>query len=112
MAIDYLLGVVEPRPPCSACGRSDGDRDPVAVRACKEILDRSGFAARVEVVHQRGIDEDDLSSLSLEEMIAEVEGTLEMLRGLQARERQQALEQMVIEREHTIAPLALDEGQR
>jgi hypothetical protein len=42
-AIDYLLKLLEPRPPCPNCGRSDADRDPVVVRACQLVLDRSGF---------------------------------------------------------------------
>lgn len=29
LAIDHLLGMLEPRPPCETCGRSDADRDPV-----------------------------------------------------------------------------------
>ena len=42
-AIDYLLSLLEPRPPCPECGRSDADRDPTVVRACQLVLDRSGF---------------------------------------------------------------------
>lgn len=43
LAIDYLLNLLEPKPPCDKCGRSDVDRDPVVVRACQLVLDRSGF---------------------------------------------------------------------
>lgn len=42
LAIDYLLNLLEPKPPCEHCGRSDADRDPVVVRACQIVLDRSG----------------------------------------------------------------------
>jgi len=42
-AIDYLLSILEPRPPCPECGRSDADKDPTVVRACQLVLDRSGF---------------------------------------------------------------------
>lgn len=43
LAIDYLLNLLTPKPPCETCGRSDADRDPVVVRACQLVLDRSGF---------------------------------------------------------------------
>lgn len=42
-AIDYLVRLLTPRPPCTTCGRSDADRDPVVVRACQLVLDRAGF---------------------------------------------------------------------
>ncbi len=50
-AIDYLLNMLEPREPCPTCGRSDVDRDPVIVKACQLVLDRSGFgpSAKLEV---------------------------------------------------------------
>ncbi len=43
LAIDYLLNLLEPKPPCDKCGRSEADRDPVVVKACQLVLDRSGF---------------------------------------------------------------------
>jgi hypothetical protein len=51
-AIDYLLALLTPRPPCEACGRSDADRDPVVVRACQLVLDRSGFHPSLTVSHE------------------------------------------------------------
>jgi hypothetical protein len=45
-AIDYLLRLLEPRPPCEHCGRSDADRDPVVVRAAQIVLDRAGFGPK------------------------------------------------------------------
>lgn len=45
-AIDRLIRAVLPRPECPHCGRSDADRDPVVVRACQIILDRTGFGPR------------------------------------------------------------------
>ena len=36
-------------PPCEVCGRSDADRDPVAVRAAGMILDRCGFGPSAEL---------------------------------------------------------------
>lgn len=53
-AIDYLVNLLTPRPPCPACGRSDADRDPVVVRACQLVLDRAGFGphATIEVEQQ------------------------------------------------------------
>jgi hypothetical protein len=43
LAIDYMLSMLEPRPACETCGRSDADRDPVVLRACQLVLDRAGF---------------------------------------------------------------------
>lgn len=66
LAIDYLLKLLEPRAPCPACGRSDADRDPVVVRACQLVLDRSGFGphATMEVVKaETSHEETSLDSL-------------------------------------------------
>jgi hypothetical protein len=51
LAIDYLLNLLTPRPPCEHCGRSDADRDPTVVRACQLVLDRSGFHPTLSVEH-------------------------------------------------------------
>jgi len=65
LAIDYLLNLLTPKPPCEHCGRSDADRDPVVVRACQLVLDRSGYGptATMEVVaapHDlEDLDDDD-----------------------------------------------------
>ena len=41
-AIDVLWRAVRSTPKCEVCGRSDADRDPVALRAAQVILDRTG----------------------------------------------------------------------
>jgi hypothetical protein len=60
LAIDYLLNLLTPKPPCEHCGRSDAERDPVVVRACQLVLDRSGFhpTLAVEQVAPRNEYED------------------------------------------------------
>jgi hypothetical protein len=76
--------------PCEACGRT---RDMVvAVRAAIAVLDRTGMPASLTVHHTHDVD---LSALSLEEMIAEVEATLASLRGLQAQQHQRELEALM-----------------
>jgi hypothetical protein len=86
--------------PCEACGRT---RDmAVGVRAAIAVLDRTGMPASL-TVHHTGVDED-LSDLSLEELIADAEETLAMLRGLRAQ-------QLVIDLDSRDAPLVLDERQ-
>ena len=42
-ALSVLFRAVQQSPPCAHCGRSDADRDPVALRAAGMILDRAGF---------------------------------------------------------------------
>jgi len=49
LAIDYLLNLLVPLPPCPTCGRSDADRDPVVVRACQLVLDRAGFGPNASI---------------------------------------------------------------
>lgn len=63
LAIDYLLSMLEPRQPCPACGRSDGDRDPVVLRACQVVLDRSGFGPTASLAVTNAPPED-LSDLT------------------------------------------------
>ncbi len=48
-ALDVLLRATRQAPPCPVCGRSDADRDPVAVRAAGMILDRAGYHPTLNV---------------------------------------------------------------
>ena len=50
-ALAHLTRVLEARPFCAHCGRSDADRDPVVLRACQMVLDRCGLgpSATLEV---------------------------------------------------------------
>lgn len=48
-ALAVLQRAVRNAPPCPHCGRSDADRDPVALRAAGMILDRAGFHPSVHV---------------------------------------------------------------
>lgn len=57
LAIAYLLNLLTPKPPCEHCGRSDADRDPVVVKACQLVLDRSGFHPTLTVEHGAGPNE-------------------------------------------------------
>lgn len=42
-ALDAVQRVLQTGPPCPHCGRSDGERDPVVLRAAQLVLDRTGF---------------------------------------------------------------------
>jgi hypothetical protein len=42
-ALDVLFRATRNAEPCPHCGRSDADRDPVALRAAMAVLDRCGF---------------------------------------------------------------------
>ena len=44
------VNMLEPRPPCPHCGRSDADRDPVVVRAAQIVLDRAGIGPTANIV--------------------------------------------------------------
>jgi hypothetical protein len=48
-ALDVLYRATRNAPPCEVCGRSDADRDAVAVRAAGMILDRCGFGPSAEL---------------------------------------------------------------
>jgi hypothetical protein len=48
-ALGVLYRATRNAPPCEHCGRSDADRDPVAVRAAGMILDRCGFGPSAEI---------------------------------------------------------------
>jgi hypothetical protein len=75
LAIDYLLNLLTPRPPCEHCGRSDADRDPVVVRACQLVLDRSGFHPTLVVV-QAPPAANPYADLSDAETLEQAEATL------------------------------------
>jgi hypothetical protein len=71
LAIDYLLNLLTPKPPCEKCGRSDADRDPVVVRACQLVLDRSGYHPTVNVV--QAPTHDEFEGLSVFEIVDRAE---------------------------------------
>jgi riboflavin biosynthesis pyrimidine reductase len=48
-ALEVLYRATRNAPPCEHCGRSDADRDPVAVRAAVEILNRTGFGPHATI---------------------------------------------------------------
>lgn len=53
-ALGVLYRATRNAPPCEHCGRSDADRDPVALKAAIAILDRTGFhpSLAVQVTHE------------------------------------------------------------
>jgi len=64
-ALDALLRMLQQRPPCPHCGRTDADRDPVVLRAAQVVLDRTGFhpSMTLEVAPKNpfeGLTEDEL----------------------------------------------------
>lgn len=73
LAIDYLLNLLIPKPPCETCGRSDADRDPVVVRACQLVLDRSGFHPTIAV---EAAQPNPYNELSEDELIEKLESML------------------------------------
>jgi hypothetical protein len=90
LAIDYLVGLLTPRPPCPACGRSDADRDPVVVKACQIVLDRSGFHPTLAVEHVEA--PDPYADLTMDEMIERLETMLEQMRAMRDADRARMLE--------------------
>jgi hypothetical protein len=76
LAIDCLLNVLTPKPPCVTCGRSDDDRNPVVVRAAQIVLDRTGHHPTLTIQQAEApnpyadISDDDLVA-KLEEMLAD-----------------------------------------
>jgi hypothetical protein len=94
LAIDYLLNLLTPRPPCEHCGRSDADRDPVVVRACQLVLDRSGFHPSLTVQHvappqnvYTSLTEDEV----IEQLQAKVERAQQQLASLRAKREMRLL---------------------
>jgi hypothetical protein len=76
LAIDYLLKLLEPRTPCVHCGRSDADRDPVVVRACQLVLDRSGFHPTL-TIQQEQPPPDRYAGLSDDALVEEIQQLLD-----------------------------------
>ncbi len=91
LAIDYLLTLLTPKPPCGVCGRSDADRDPVVVRACQLVLDRSGFHPTLAV--ENAPAPNRLADLTNDELVERLETMLGQARALRddQRQREQAL---------------------
>lgn len=110
-AQERLLALAEPA--IEGLSRALESNDlPAIVSAARVVLDRAGLGPHATVTLQRGSGSDeDLSGLSLEELIADCEETLDSLRDLQAQQHQRELGQMVIDGEHVDAPPVLDEGQ-
>jgi hypothetical protein len=79
LAIDYLLNLLTPKPPCEHCGRSDADRDPVVVRACQLVLDRSGFHPTL-TVEQAAPLQNEYDELTEDQLIERLEKMLEQTR--------------------------------
>lgn len=88
LAIDYLLNLLTPRPPCEHCGRSDADRDPTVVRACQLVLDRSGFHPSLTVEY--AAPSDKYANLTIDELIEHLETMLEQTRAMRDAERERA----------------------
>jgi hypothetical protein len=72
-ALEVLDRATRSAPPCEVCGRSDADRDPVAVRAAGMILDRCGFGPSVNLDVRRAPEGEDLSHLSSSELADRLE---------------------------------------
>ena len=84
-AIDYLLNMLTPRAPCEHCGRSDADRDPVVVKACQLVLDRSGFHPSLTVQHVEAPDK--FEGMNIDQVIEYLEAMLDNARDIRAAER-------------------------
>jgi hypothetical protein len=80
-AMDALYRILQHGPPCTACGRSDDDKNPVVVRAAQIVLDRCGCGPQMNVALSSPPD-NDLSTLSLDELIERGERSLELLRSM------------------------------
>jgi len=85
LAVDYLLNLLTPKLPCERCGRSDADRDPVVVRACQLVLDRSGFHPTLAIEH--AVAPDKYAHLSIDEFIEHIETLLYQARALRDDQR-------------------------
>jgi len=97
LAIDCLVSMLEPRPLCTTCGRSDADRDPVIVRACQVVLDRAGFGPQASLTVNREPD-PDLSNLTWAEVISDLEVLLDELREREMREKARLTEPRTLDR--------------
>lgn len=86
LAIDYLLNLLTPKPPCDTCGRSDADRDPVVVKACQLVLDRSGFHPTLTVEHAEPAD--NYAGLTIDQTVEHLEALLGQARAMRDDERE------------------------
>ena len=90
LAIDYLIGLLTPKPPCPQCGRSDVDRDPVVVRACQLVLDRSGFHPTLTV--EQVAPPNEFADLTEDELIDTLEAMLVDARASRALKQQPVID--------------------
>jgi hypothetical protein len=88
-AIDYLVSLLEPRPPCQHCGRSDADRDPTVVRAAQIVLDRAGFHPTLQVQLQP--PDEDIAHMTLDQLATRAEEIAKNARALADEENQRLL---------------------
>ena len=99
-ARERLLALAEPA--IEALNRALESNDlPAIVAAARVVLDRAGLGPHAVVTLQHTHGEEDLSHLTLDELIAEVEGTLATLHELRAQQQRQ-LGPMVIEGEAVV----------
>lgn len=89
LAIDYLLNLLTPKPPCEHCGRSDADRDPVVVRACQLVLDRSGFHPTLTVEH--AAPPNRYADLTNDDLVEKIQGMLADAIAIRDAEHRRAL---------------------
>ena len=64
LAVQRLVDIITPRASCDTCGRTDADRDPCVLAACKLILDKSGL----ETLRPEDADSSWITFLSDEQL--------------------------------------------
>ena len=94
LAIDYLLNLLVPKPPCPTCGRSDADRDPVVVRACQLVLDRSGFHPTL-ALEQAAPPDNPCADMTEDELIERLEKLLESAKATRDFHREHDIARML-----------------
>lgn len=98
-ALSALLRALESHgPPCPHCGRSDGDRDPVVIRAAQLVLDRSGYGPSAKLILEKNRDDEDLTQLTNAELAERADAIAIRIRQLEA-ERPVAEEGVVLDDE-------------
>jgi hypothetical protein len=90
LAIAYLVNMLEPREPCLHCGRIDDGKDPVVVRACQLVLDRSGFGPGATLTVNQS--DNALTDLTLEELACRAEEIAISARQMADEEREKYME--------------------
>lgn len=106
LAIDYLLNLLTPRPPCEVCGRSDADRDPTVVRACQLVLDRSGFHPTL-TVEQVAAPRNEYEDLTDDQLTERLEALLKQCYQMRDFNRQQEQPRLG---EGVIDAIVIDDG--